>query len=66
MSLLDRVPWNGSELVVDAAEPGQWIGPYQLQHKLGEGGMGRVFRAEQEEPVRRQVALKILRFVATG
>ncbi len=37
------------------------IGPYHLCEKLGEGGMGMVFRAEQSEPVRRQVALKIIK-----
>ena len=37
------------------------IGPYQLLEVLGEGGMGRVWLAEQKEPVRRQVALKVLK-----
>ncbi len=36
------------------------IGPYRLLHSLGEGGMGRVFLAEQTEPVERQVALKLV------
>ncbi|MCP3958051.1 MAG: tetratricopeptide repeat protein [bacterium] len=40
------------------------IGPYRLIELIGEGGMGRVYLAEQEEPVRRRVALKILRFAA--
>src|SRR5262245_18608866 len=40
---------------------GTWIGPYQLLEKLGEGGMGTVFLAEQVEPVRRRVALKIIK-----
>lgn len=36
------------------------IGPYRLISKLGQGGMGSVFLAEQTEPVQRQVALKLL------
>ncbi|MEZ5963233.1 MAG: serine/threonine-protein kinase [Planctomycetota bacterium] len=37
------------------------IGPYRLRHSLGEGGMGTVYLAEQEQPIRRTVALKLLR-----
>ena len=37
------------------------IGPYKLLQKIGEGGMGSVWMAEQEEPVRRRVALKFIK-----
>jgi serine/threonine protein kinase len=40
---------------------GQKIGAYKLLQQLGEGGFGSVFLAEQEQPVRRQVALKIIK-----
>ncbi len=40
---------------------GDEIGPYRLVELVGEGGGGRVYRAEQKDPVRRTVALKILK-----
>ena len=40
---------------------GSQIGPYKLLQQIGEGGMGVVFMAKQEKPVRRKVALKIIR-----
>ncbi|MEA3186350.1 MAG: eukaryotic-like serine/threonine-protein kinase, partial [Chthoniobacter sp.] len=42
-------------------EQGDHIGPYKLVEQLGEGGFGVVWRAEQEVPVRREVALKVLK-----
>jgi serine/threonine protein kinase/Tfp pilus assembly protein PilF len=41
--------------------PGTVIGPYKLLEQIGEGGFGIVFMAEQTEPVRRKVALKVLK-----
>ena len=41
--------------------PGTQIGPYKLLQELGEGGMGTVFLAEQQHPVERRVALKIIK-----
>jgi len=43
------------------SEAGQFIGPYKLLQKIGEGGCGAVYMAEQERPVRRRVALKIIK-----
>jgi eukaryotic-like serine/threonine-protein kinase len=37
------------------------IGPYRLIRSLGEGGMGAVFLAQQDAPVQRQVAIKVIR-----
>jgi RNA polymerase sigma factor (TIGR02999 family) len=42
-------------------KPGSIIGPYKLLEQIGEGGFGVVFMAEQIQPVRRKVALKILK-----
>ena len=41
--------------------PGSQIGRYKLLQQIGEGGMGVVYMAEQSEPVRRRVALKIIK-----
>ena len=45
---------------LDIAE-GQDIGPYRLLQKIGEGGFGFVFMAEQRQPVQRKVAIKIIK-----
>ena len=42
-------------------KPGDKIGRYKLREQIGEGGCGVVYMAEQEEPVRRRVALKIIK-----
>src|SRR5262249_36139093 len=41
--------------------PGTMIGSYKLLEQIGEGGFGVVFLAEQQQPVRRRVALKVLK-----
>jgi serine/threonine protein kinase/tetratricopeptide (TPR) repeat protein len=42
-------------------QPGTVIGPYKLLEQIGEGGFGVVFLAEQTQPVRRKVAMKVLK-----
>lgn len=51
-----------AESALEEEIPGtKCIGPYKLLQKLGEGGGGVVYMAEQERPVRRRVALKIIK-----
>ncbi|HYL92470.1 MAG TPA: serine/threonine-protein kinase [Alphaproteobacteria bacterium] len=58
-SLLSENPWQ-NEFLKDAQVPAS-IGPYKLIKKIGQGGMGQVWLAEQTSPLRRQVALKLIR-----
>ena len=52
----------GTPMDLGASEgPGSVIGPYKLLEQIGEGGFGVVFMAEQQRPVRRKVALKVLK-----
>jgi eukaryotic-like serine/threonine-protein kinase len=54
----------GSEILKAAAadeQIGKRIGPYKILQRLGEGGWGVVYMAEQEKPIRRRVALKIVK-----
>src|SRR5271155_3224883 len=59
---LEKAP---EEIKAQARVPGEktgdWIGRYKLLQQIGEGGCGVVFMAEQEEPVRRKVAIKIVK-----
>jgi len=52
------MPRNGTP---DPRPSGRRIGPYTLHRTLGEGGMGVVYEATQTEPIRRRVALKLIR-----
>jgi non-specific serine/threonine protein kinase/serine/threonine-protein kinase len=49
---------ESNQIPTDSAD--EWIGPFRLIEVLGRGSMGTVYLAEQEQPVRRQVALKVL------
>ncbi len=51
----------GTRLVPVTEKPGDNIGRYKLLQQIGEGGCGVVYMAEQEEPVRRRVALKVIK-----
>ncbi len=54
-------PPKAAEVLAAAEKPGDRIGHYKLLQQIGEGGCGVVYMAEQEEPVRRRVALKIIK-----
>lgn len=60
-ALVSRVP--SATIEAGIAEPAlpSTIGPYRILERIGEGGMGVVYRAEQAAPVRRTVALKLIR-----
>lgn len=49
------------EIAPIAEGPGTVIGPYRLLQQIGEGGFGVVYMAEQQTPVRRKVALKVIK-----
>jgi eukaryotic-like serine/threonine-protein kinase len=55
----ESVPPSATRPLVEG--PGSRIGPYKLLQEIGQGGMGAVFMAEQEKPVRRRVALKVIK-----
>src|SRR5262245_5676167 len=46
---------------VPSEQPGKLIGPYKLLERIGEGGFGSVWMAEQREPVKRRVAVKLIK-----
>ena len=54
-------PGRETEKVNPVEKPGDRIGRYKLLQQIGEGGCGVVYMAEQEEPIRRKVALKVIK-----
>ena len=55
-SFLEKTPLDLGEHAAPAE-----IGPYKIVSKIGEGGMGAVYLAEQAEPIRRKVAIKLIK-----
>src|SRR5262245_23025323 len=62
-SFLQTPPAGPSATVEEAVREvaGVLIGPYKLLEPIGEGGMGTVWMAQQQEPVKRLVALKLIK-----
>src|SRR5438876_1974063 len=54
-------PPKVAKVLAAGEKPGDRIGHYKLLQQIGEGGCGVVYMAEQEEPVRRRVALKVIK-----
>src|SRR5687768_7649955 len=65
MNPLDVLPVAARGLT-SAPSLGEMVGRYKLVSMIGQGGMGVVYAAEQEEPVRRKAAVKILRSDFSG
>lgn len=61
LSSMSELFENMDSVLPDDDEVGKQIGNYKLLQKIGEGGCGNVYLAQQEKPVRRQVALKIIK-----
>jgi serine/threonine protein kinase/tetratricopeptide (TPR) repeat protein len=52
---------HGDDSAQSKSLPFERVGPYHLTDRLGDGGLGEVYFAEQEEPIRRKVALKLIK-----
>jgi serine/threonine protein kinase len=56
-----KAPQDQTRTLGQTGETSLAVGPYQLLQKIGEGGMGEVWVAEQHRPIRRRVALKLIK-----
>ncbi len=61
LSLGEEESDHSSSMDALIERPGSWVGSYKLLEVLGEGGMGIVYLAEQTRPIRRRVALKVIK-----
>src|SRR5262245_46588720 len=59
--LPDHAPWLPGTEAQSTESVGINVGPYKLLEQIGEGGFGVVFMAEQQQPMRRRVALKVIK-----
>jgi serine/threonine protein kinase/lipopolysaccharide biosynthesis regulator YciM len=57
----EEIEKAGASISIIFEQPGDQIGPFKLLRILGEGGMGIAYLAEQKEPIKRQVALKVVK-----
>src|SRR5256714_4295352 len=58
---VEKASGGANRVAAISEQAGEKIGRYKLLQKIGEGGCGVVYMAEQEEPVRRRVALKVIK-----
>src|SRR5580765_3341766 len=58
---MDPTERDATRTGASAGSAAESIGPYRLLQKVGEGGMGEVWLAEQSEPIRRRVAVKLIK-----
>ena len=60
-TMLATIPCRSKQCCYGGGQVGKMIGAYKLLQQIGEGGFGVVYMAEQVEPIRRKVALKIVK-----